>query len=81
MFFQAGGDIVFNPFDKPVVPCPAHPTERLEYFCKSCDIPVCKDCVDSGHPKAAHEVATIIEVCNNPWLTKVANLSWIMAPK
>lgn len=60
--FQAGGDIVFNPFDKPVVPCPAHPTERLEYFCKSCDIPVCKDCVDSGHPKAAHEVATIIEV-------------------
>ncbi|OWA52677.1 B-box type zinc finger protein ncl-1 [Hypsibius exemplaris] len=46
------------------VPCPVHATERLELFCRSCDIPVCKECLECGaHPKSQqHEVALIAEV-------------------
>lgn len=48
--------------EKPQVACPVHPGERLEFFCTSCDIPVCKDCLVIDHPKNQHEVALIGDV-------------------
>jgi hypothetical protein len=55
----AFGD-VFGSSGVGTVPCPAHPAERLELFCRSCDISVCKECWEC--PKAGHDVAAIADV-------------------
>lgn len=34
---------------KQQIPCSDHTTEDLRYFCETCDIPVCRDCIVLGH--------------------------------
>ncbi|XP_055340070.1 brain tumor protein-like [Paramacrobiotus metropolitanus] len=60
--YDAYGRLIGPPLDKPQVSCPVHAMERLDFFCSSCDIPVCKDCIMIDHPKSQHDVAAIAEV-------------------
>lgn len=38
-----------------VVCCPRHKTESLKYFCRTCNIPVCKECTLIDHPSGLHD--------------------------
>lgn len=41
--------------------CPRHKTELLKYFCRACNVPVCKECTISDHPGPLHDCAHISE--------------------
>lgn len=41
--------------------CPRHKTELLKYFCRPCNVPVCKECTVSDHPGPQHDCAHISE--------------------
>lgn len=47
---QSARDGLRAPQDKPVA-CLRHRSEALRYFCRSCDLPVCKECALLDHPK------------------------------
>lgn len=42
--------------------CLQHRQEPLQYFCFSCNIPVCKECVTSEHPRGVHHFEPIVDV-------------------
>ncbi|XP_015593556.1 brain tumor protein [Cephus cinctus] len=42
--------------------CPRHKAELLKYFCRACNVPVCKECTISDHPGPLHDCAHISEV-------------------
>ena len=42
--------------------CPRHKSELLKYYCRSCSVPVCKECTLSEHPSPLHDCAHISEV-------------------
>ncbi|XP_046430498.1 brain tumor protein [Neodiprion virginianus] len=41
--------------------CPRHKNELLKYYCKSCGVPVCKECTVSDHLAPLHDCAHISE--------------------
>lgn len=41
--------------------CPRHKTELLKYFCRPCNVPVCKECTVTDHPGPLHDCAHISE--------------------
>lgn len=41
--------------------CPRHKTELLKYFCRACNVPVCKECTITDHPGSLHDCAHISE--------------------
>lgn len=42
--------------------CPRHKNETLRFFCRTCDMPVCKECTNADHPKGLHDYDHISEV-------------------
>ncbi|CAH0393564.1 unnamed protein product [Bemisia tabaci] len=44
-----------------VVFCPRHKTEVLKYFCRSCNVPVCKECTLMDHPSGIHDCEHLSE--------------------
>ncbi|KAG7207048.1 hypothetical protein KM043_000930 [Ampulex compressa] len=42
--------------------CPRHKQELLKYFCRSCTVPVCKECTISDHPGPLHDCGHISDV-------------------
>lgn len=42
--------------------CPQHLNETLLYFCLTCDMAVCKECLNVNHPKEAHEFDHISKI-------------------
>ena len=42
--------------------CPKHKNETMKFFCKTCDMPVCKECTNIDHPKGLHDYDHISEV-------------------
>lgn len=46
--------------EKPI-PCPRHKNDTLKYFCRTCSIPVCKECTLLEHPSALHECEHLSE--------------------
>ncbi|GAB6031809.1 hypothetical protein CHUAL_010211 [Chamberlinius hualienensis] len=47
--------------EKPVS-CLRHKTELVRYFCKTCNIPICKECTLIEHPKNLHDYEYLTEV-------------------
>ncbi|CDW55397.1 B box type zinc finger protein ncl 1 [Trichuris trichiura] len=45
-----------------MVRCLQHRQEPLQYFCFSCNVPVCKECVASDHPRNVHHFEPITDV-------------------
>ncbi|CAG0879687.1 unnamed protein product [Cyprideis torosa] len=45
-----------------VVNCVRHKTEPLKFFCRSCNIPVCKECTVMEHPTGIHETENLGDV-------------------
>ncbi|XP_063927876.1 brain tumor protein [Zophobas morio] len=41
--------------------CPRHKGELLKYFCRTCTIPICKECLNLEHPAGIHEYEHISE--------------------
>ncbi|KAI4462394.1 bonus isoform c-related [Holotrichia oblita] len=35
--------------------CPRHKNEMLKYYCRTCTLPVCKECISLEHPTGLHE--------------------------
>lgn len=35
--------------------CPRHKSEFLKYYCRTCTIPICKECIALEHPNGLHE--------------------------
>lgn len=50
-----------SPTEK-IVPCPRHKLEALKYFCRTCNVPVCKECTMIDHPANLHECEHLSEV-------------------
>ncbi|XP_012253372.2 brain tumor protein [Athalia rosae] len=46
--------------DKALV-CPRHKSELLKYYCRPCNVPVCKECTVTDHPGPLHDCAHISE--------------------
>ncbi|XP_063236681.1 brain tumor protein isoform X2 [Bacillus rossius redtenbacheri] len=44
------------PIHKPIF-CESHPTETIAFYCVTCQVPICKDCLGQGHagPDHRHE--------------------------
>ncbi|XP_018326062.1 brain tumor protein [Agrilus planipennis] len=41
--------------------CPRHKSEILKYFCRTCAVPICKECCTMEHPAGLHEYEHISE--------------------
>ncbi|KAJ8931927.1 hypothetical protein NQ314_015125 [Rhamnusium bicolor] len=41
--------------------CPRHKSELLKYFCRTCSVPICKECLSLDHPVGIHEYEHISE--------------------
>ncbi|KAG5885896.1 hypothetical protein JTB14_012143 [Gonioctena quinquepunctata] len=41
--------------------CPRHKAELLKYFCRTCAVPICKECLNLDHPVGLHEYEHISE--------------------
>ncbi|XP_014252909.1 brain tumor protein-like [Cimex lectularius] len=52
---------LISPSEK-VISCPRHKMEVLKYFCRSCNIPVCKECTLIDHPAGIHECEHLTDV-------------------
>lgn len=35
--------------------CPRHKSEYLKYYCRTCSVPICKECITLEHPTGLHE--------------------------
>lgn len=35
--------------------CPRHKSEFLKYYCRTCTVPICKECISLEHPNGLHE--------------------------
>lgn len=46
---------------KPIY-CTRHKTEVLKYYCRSCNIPICKDCTVMDHPKGIHDFDHLTDI-------------------
>ncbi|GFT29796.1 b-box type zinc finger protein ncl-1 [Trichonephila clavipes] len=42
--------------------CPRHKTETLRFFCRTCNIPICKECTTTDHMKGHHDYDHISEI-------------------
>ncbi|GIX68440.1 b-box type zinc finger protein ncl-1 [Caerostris extrusa] len=42
--------------------CPRHKAETLRFFCKTCNVPICKECTSSDHLKGLHDYDHISEI-------------------
>ncbi|XP_046377272.1 B-box type zinc finger protein ncl-1-like [Haliotis cracherodii] len=56
---QNGGGLTIH---KPIF-CPVHTSENLKYYCNTCQVPICNDCMLSEHrqPEHSHEKISDIE--------------------
>ena len=41
--------------------CKEHPGQVLWFYCKTCDVPICRDCTVVEHPSGSHEFVKIDE--------------------
>ncbi|KAJ8944786.1 hypothetical protein NQ318_003654 [Aromia moschata] len=41
--------------------CPRHKSELLKYYCRTCAVPICKECLSMDHPVGLHEYEHISE--------------------
>ena len=41
--------------------CKEHPGQVLWFYCKRCDVPICRDCTVVEHPSGSHELVKIDE--------------------
>lgn len=41
--------------------CPRHKSEVLKYYCRTCSLPICKECINLDHPTGLHECEHISE--------------------
>nr|CAI5848233.1 unnamed protein product [Callosobruchus analis] len=41
--------------------CPRHKSELLKYYCRTCAVPICKECLSLDHPVGLHEYEHISE--------------------
>lgn len=41
--------------NKPNYFCKRHPSELLKFYCRTCSVPVCKDCMLLDHPNGLHD--------------------------
>lgn len=41
--------------------CPRHKSELLKYYCRTCTVPICKECLNMDHPVGLHEYEHISE--------------------
>lgn len=48
-------------FHKPVF-CPKHPEENLKYFCDSCQVPICSECMIRDHHQPEHHYEKLSDV-------------------
>ncbi|KAL3880412.1 hypothetical protein ACJMK2_032652 [Sinanodonta woodiana] len=46
---------------KPIF-CSTHPSENLKYFCKTCEVPICNDCMVGEHKPPEHQHERIVDV-------------------
>ncbi|GFR30841.1 b-box type zinc finger protein ncl-1 [Trichonephila clavata] len=42
--------------------CPRHKAETLRFFCRTCNIPICKECTATDHVKGHHDYDHISEI-------------------
>lgn len=47
--------VEMNGQNKPNYFCKRHSNELLKFFCRTCSVPVCKDCISMEHPNGMHE--------------------------
>lgn len=47
--------VEMNGQNKPNYFCKRHSNELLKFFCRTCSVPVCKDCMLMEHPNGVHE--------------------------
>ncbi|XP_053693966.1 brain tumor protein [Sabethes cyaneus] len=47
--------VEMNGQNKPTYFCKRHTSELLKFFCRTCSVPVCKDCMLMEHPNGVHE--------------------------
>ncbi|XP_060532505.1 brain tumor protein [Cylas formicarius] len=41
--------------------CPRHKSELLKYYCRTCSVPICKECLNLEHPVGLHEYELVSE--------------------
>lgn len=41
--------------------CPRHKSELLKFYCRTCAVPICKECLSMDHPVGLHEYEHISE--------------------
>ncbi|CAG9762923.1 unnamed protein product [Ceutorhynchus assimilis] len=47
--------------DKNAMQCPRHKIEIIKYYCRTCSVPICKECLNLEHPSGLHEYELISE--------------------
>ncbi|KAJ8865669.1 hypothetical protein PR048_033189 [Dryococelus australis] len=58
---QNGGKDDVKPGGEKVVVCSRHKGEQVKYFCRSCNIPICKECT-ADHPSGMHDYDHLSEI-------------------
>ncbi|XP_045480488.1 brain tumor protein [Harmonia axyridis] len=44
--------------------CPRHKGETLKFFCRTCSVPICKECINMEHPVGIHDYEHIGDAAN-----------------
>ncbi|ENN81214.1 hypothetical protein HUJ04_009171 [Dendroctonus ponderosae] len=56
-FIPVGSNMANNS-EKSLI-CPKHKGELIKYFCRTCSVPICKECLTLEHPSNLHECELI----------------------
>ncbi|XP_071124967.1 B-box type zinc finger protein ncl-1-like isoform X2 [Mytilus edulis] len=48
-------------FHKPIF-CASHPTEKMKFFCMSCQVPICNECMLADHKQPNHHYERITDI-------------------
>ncbi len=60
-----------EPVVKVHVPCTQHTDETLQFYCRTCAIPTCIECIDAEHPKSCHELEMLSD-CESNYVKNLA---------
>lgn len=60
-FLQPGKENGFGMTLERQVSCTHHKGEKLQFYCRTCAIPACPECVATEHPKSHHETEALVD--------------------
>ncbi len=62
------------------VSCTQHKGEVLAFYCRTCAVPACAECVTIDHPKSAHECEVLAE-CESKYVKHLSQYIHDVSPR